>query len=666
MPLAYQRPGVYYERADTQAPAIGALRTDITGFVGLAPRGPVDTPVPVENWRQFEAHFGGFTGTAYLAYAVRGFFENGGQRCWISRVASRDPAGGHRTASATLSSLAPAREVWRVAASSPGIWGNNLTVRLTETHQVQAVALSGDFLPESARVGSVAGLVRGTQIRLWQDGSIVAERVITNVDAPKRRIYWVHPDPEARLIYDAPVLGLDPSQPLLLESVEFTLSVFERGRLILIREGLSLIRENDSYGPRVLAPIVNPGDLASRRILPPAPLPIVIEERRPNDGEVDRLQIPAGSLRLAGGSDGLALLQVDDFTGSPLSPTDSDELRAEKCRGLETLAAIDEVSIIAMPDIHIRPIPPPQKAPLFSCVPDPCLDKPTPETFDAQVAFELPPVFTDAEIYRAQAAMVVQCELLRNRVAVLETPFTAAADSLNGPAVAQAWRSQFDSKYAALYYPWLRVVDPLRQEAGAVRDIPPSGHICGQYARTDFESGVHKAPANDRLDWVQDVTASTADELHGVFNSSGLNVLRTIPGRGIRILGARTVSSDTNWRFVNVRRLLLMIERAVELSLQWAAFEPNDQLTRAKIRLALSSYLIALWQTGALVGATMSEAFYVKCDEENNPPRERDNGRLLCEVGVAPSQPLEFVVLRVGRSGNEFELREIGQRNGDS
>jgi hypothetical protein len=207
-------------------------------------------------------------------------------------------------------------------------------------------------------------------------------------------------------------------------------------------------------------------------------------------------------------------------------------------------------------------------------------------------------------------------------------------------------------------------VDPLRQEAGAVRDVPPSGHIAGQYARTDFDSGVHKAPANDPLEWVQDVTASTTDELHGLFNSSGINVLRSIPGRRIRILGARTVSSDTSWRFVNVRRLLMMIEHAVELSMQWAAFEPNDEMTRAKIRLALSSYLIALWQTGALVGGTMAEAFFVKCDEENNPPRERDNGRLLCDVGVAPSQPLEFVVLRVGRSGNEFEIREIDSRNG--
>src|SRR5262249_5171441 len=155
----------------------------------------------------------------------------------------------------------------------------------------------------------------------------------------------------------------------------------------------------------------------------------------------------------------------------------------------------------------------------------------------------------------------------------------------------------FDSKYAAIYYPWLRVVDPLRQNAGAVRDIPPSGHITGQYARTDLETGVHKAPANYPLEWVQDVTSPMGNELHALFNTAGINVLRSQPGRRIRVLGARTVSSDPDWRFINVRRLLIMIEHAIYVSLQWAAFEPNAEITWAKIRLALTSFLITIWQT---------------------------------------------------------------------
>jgi uncharacterized protein len=137
-------------------------------------------------------------------------------------------------------------------------------------------------------------------------------------------------------------------------------------------------------------------------------------------------------------------------------------------------------------------------------------------------------------------------------------------------------------------------------------------------------------------------------------------VIRALPGRGLRILGARTVSSDPDWRFVNVRRLLIMLEKAIDRSVQWAVFEPNDRITRAKLTLSLTSFLLALWQRGALMGDSPDAAFRVRCDEENNPPAARDNGQLLAEVKVAPSQPFEFVVLRVGRVNNEFRTTEVG------
>jgi phage tail sheath protein FI len=207
-------------------------------------------------------------------------------------------------------------------------------------------------------------------------------------------------------------------------------------------------------------------------------------------------------------------------------------------------------------------------------------------------------------------------------------------------------------------------VNPLRSTASLTRDVPASGHVAGQYARTDFQAGVHKAPANSPVEWVEDVTAAVGNEPHSVLNPLGINVIRVLPGRGIRIFGARTVSSDSDWRFVNVRRLLMMIEKSIDLSMQWAAFEPNDALTRSKVRLALTSFLIALWQQGALMGASAQQAFFVKCDDDNNPARERDQGRLLAEVGVAPSQPFEFIVLRVGRTNNEFEISELAGRQG--
>jgi phage tail sheath protein FI len=662
MLIAYQKPGVYYERVDAQASAINPLRTDIAGFVGLAERGRVDAPVPVESYRQFEAHFGGFTRIGYLAYAVRGFFENGGRRAWIARVASKDVLAGCAAASVVLGSVA--RDVWRIDASSPGVWGNNLTIRITETNQAQCMVAPHKFDSVSAAVASTAGLSRATAIRIWQDGAVVATRVISLTDAPASRIYWVHPDPEWRLPYDAPLLGVNPDLPLLIESVEYSLAVFQSGQLMLIRERLSTLRENDFYGPRVLGPPVNPTDASTLNILPPPPAPVVIVDLRPADEEIDTIALDTDSFRLTGGRDGLALLTADDFIGEPIDPNDSDTVRASKFRGLETLGPIDEISILAIPDIHIHPAPPPETAPPVRCVPDPCLDPRQPPLPIAGTSVELPPVFSDADLYRVQAAMVEQCETLGDRFAVLETPYNTVIDPTAGPAAAQAWRSRFDSKYAALYYPWVRVVDPLRQNTGTVRDIPPSGHIVGQYAATDLETGVHKAPANNPLEWLQDVTSPVGNELHALFNTAGINVLRSLPGRRIRILGARTVSSDPDWRFVNVRRLLIMIERALYISLQWAVFELNGELTWGKIRLAITSFLITLWQAGALVGESMAEAFFVKCDEETNSARERDIGRLICLVGVAPSQPFEFVVLRVGRAGNEFEVQEMNARGG--
>jgi hypothetical protein len=363
---------------------------------------------------------------------------------------------------------------------------------------------------------------------------------------------------------------------------------------------------------------------------------------------------------LKGGADGLALLQAYDFIGKEISPLDSDELTKLKRRGLRGLESVAEVAVVAVPDIHIKPVSVPAKMPSEPHVPDPCLPQEiiplaTPRS-PAQM--ELPPVFSEDDIFHVQAALVQHCEKRRDRIALMEAPLSASKDDELGVGSVRAWRSRFDSKYVAFYYPWLRVVDPLQVSLSIVRDVPPTGHVAGQYARTDYEIGVHKAPANESLVWAQDVTVTVNDAVHGMLNALGINVIRPLPSRGIRIFGARIAHSDPRWRYVNVRRLLIMIEKAIYLSTQWAAFEPNDVYTRAKLRLSLTSFLIALWQQGALMGNTVEEAFYVKCDEENNPPNERDKGRLLADIGIAATKPFEFIILRVGRTGNEFEIYE--------
>ncbi|HEX3559744.1 MAG TPA: phage tail sheath C-terminal domain-containing protein [Pyrinomonadaceae bacterium] len=664
---SYLTPGVYYERVDTSAPAIAAVRTDVAGFVGLAVRGPLDTPVPVQSWRQFEAHFGGFSGAAFLAYAVRGFFENGGRRCWVVRVASRDTSGG-ASASAAAIKATGGGDAWRVSESSPGVWGNDLSFMLKPTHRAQTTTDPSASTPEASAVLSTSGFARAALVRLAQDGVPDVWKVVSDVDAVNGALVWVHPDPRSRLPYDSPVSGFRTDRPVLVESLEYTLVVRESNVPVAVYENLSLVPESETYGPRMLAPWTAPDNTDAGSTLPPPPLPIAIEELRGLPlSTVEPLDVSSDAVvACTGGSDGLALLTADDFIGEEVSPSDDDEARARKTRGLGALELVAEVSVVAVPDIHVRPYDAAPRAPLPPCVPDPCL----PQTFvppappRAPSTGELPPVFSEADVYRVQAALVAHCESLRDRVALLDAPAGTALDSRLGVGAVRAWRSRFDTKYSAFYFPWLRVVDPLRGAASLTRDIPPTGHVAGQYARTDFEVGVHKAPANEPLQWTEDVTVETDDATHGVLNPLGVNVVRVLAGRGIRIYGARTVSSDPSWRYVNVRRLLLMIEKAIDISTQWAVFEPNDTLTRNKIRLSLTSFLLALWRKGALAGDRPDAAFFVKCDEQNNPAPARADGRLLAEVGVAPAVPFEFVVLRVGRQDNEFEIAEASAAGG--
>jgi uncharacterized protein len=665
-------PGVYYERVDASTPIGTGVRTDIAAFVGIAERGPLDTPVAVESWRQFVARFGGCIGAGYLAYVVRAFFENDGRRCWIVRVASRDSLGGAHSAGALLGAASlPATPVWRIAASSEGTWGNGLTVRVTETRRAQARGHGVPANDDVLAVSDTAGFERATLVRLSQTGQPARYRVVSAVDAVNKRLVWVNDRPDQQLAYDEP-LHVGAGASVDVESVDYSVTVRQHGVPIAVYDCVTLIPEHPQYGPRLLGSAIRATASSTessnaRRAAPSAPAPIVIEELR-TAFRIDpllargRVQISAedvadsATAHLSGGTDGLALLRVDDFLGEPFSAFDAPAMRATKCRGIRTLAEVDEVALVAMPDVHIRAYRVPDTAP--ACVPDPCLQPAPTVAASSVVAPESPPEFTIEEVFRAQAALVEHCEELRNRIALLDVPFSIALDDRQGVAGAEAWRSRFETKFAALYYPWLQVVDPLRGAAALLRTIPPSGHVAGQIARTDLAVGVHQSAANVALTWAEDVSTVVDEATHGFLNERAINVLRPLPGRGLRILGARLASSDPSWRYVSIRRLVLMIMKAVNLSTQWAVFEPNNEATRGKIRLSLTVYLSTLWTRGALAGAAMDEAFFVKCDEENNPSRLRDNGQLVAELGIAPTTPFEFVVLRVWRTGNELEISE--------
>jgi uncharacterized protein len=295
-----------------------------------------------------------------------------------------------------------------------------------------------------------------------------------------------------------------------------------------------------------------------------------------------------GWLKFAGGDDDIDNLSPDDFVG--------EDGGSGKRTGIAALEDIDEISICVAPNMWAGTI---------------------------------------------HAELISHCEILKDRFAILDP-----ADGLDIEGI-RSFREPIDTKYAAIYYPWLNVRSP-REKKNV--HVAPSAHMAGIYARVDNERGVHKAPANEvvrgidlKQGFADDVTKREQDML----NPKGINALRYFPGRGYRVWGARTLSSDASWKYINVRRLFIFVEESIDEGTQWAVFEPNDRPLWARIRQTVANFLTSQWRTGALQGKTAEEAFFVRCDESTMTQDDIDNGRLICVIGIAPVKPAEFVIFRI-------------------
>lgn len=345
-----------------------------------------------------------------------------------------------------------------------------------------------------------------------------------------------------------------------------------------------------------------------------------------------------GPIQLQGGRDGLSGLTLQDFIGG-----------ADDMRGLRVLEEIDEVGILCAPDALFEPpaMLPKAKPQHPPCEPEPGAP-PTDPVEDDPTA--IPPLKNprdqEADVARIYHAMLDQCERRRDRVALLDTP----AGTRTTAGVLD-WKTNFVSRFGALYFPWLKVPDALTLE-GSTRRVPPSGHVAGIYARIDNEFGVHRPPANAALEFITDVVDEVTHLQQEELNPHGINAIRSFQNRGIRVWGARSLAGpgDFDWQFIHVRRLMSMIEESVDKSTQWAVFESNDFTLRRTLVHSLNVFLEAIWRKGGLKGALPKQGFYVKCDETNNPAAVVDAGRIVCEVGVAVAAPMEFIV---------FEIRQM-------
>jgi phage tail sheath protein FI len=243
-------------------------------------------------------------------------------------------------------------------------------------------------------------------------------------------------------------------------------------------------------------------------------------------------------------------------------------------------------------------------------------------------------------------AILSHCETRKDRFAILDSPetLTGGVDKLVRPR---------DSKYGAFYFPWIQVYDP---DKGNIY-VPPSGHIAGVYSRVDSERGVHKAPANEIVRGALGLRYNVSKGEQDLLNPKGINCIRFMNG-AIRIWGARTLSTDPSWRYINVRRLFIMVESSIERATQWVVFEPNDHRLWKRVQRTITSFLTLLWRNGALMGTAPEQAFYVKCDAETNPPEVIDAGQLVVEIGLAPVKPAEFVIFRIGQMASGGGVEE--------
>jgi len=254
------------------------------------------------------------------------------------------------------------------------------------------------------------------------------------------------------------------------------------------------------------------------------------------------------------------------------------------------------------------------------------------------VALVAVPGVTDEAV---QGALITHCELLKYRFAVLD-----GRAGISDVTEIQAHRNNYDSQYAAYYAPWLETLD---LTTGNTISVPPSGAMLGIYARSDNDRGVHKAPANEVVQGITDLELPFTTGEQDVLNPVGVNLIRGFTQRGIRVWGARTISSDADWKYVNVRRLFIFLEHSIDIGTQWVVFEPNNESLWARVIETIVPFLTGVWKTGAMMGTKPDEAFFVKCDRSTMTQDDIDNGRLVCEIGVAPTKPAEFVVFRIGQ-----------------
>ncbi|MBQ3077056.1 MAG: phage tail sheath subtilisin-like domain-containing protein [Clostridia bacterium] len=583
----YLHPGVYVEEYDSGAVPMQGVSTSTAGFIGLAERGPVvGQPQLVTSFADYKRIYGGYLSEA--KYGNGRYLPYAVEQFFLNggsrAYIMRVAADGAKCAEATSGVL-------KITAANAGEWGDKIRVTITPASKAktQVLAATGADLtlknPDGFNPGDVVELYDG-RTKAYATVKSALDKVIT-LDA---------------------VPGVD--------AVDTTVGTAKYIRTCEVTVSVKLDDAVETFAEASLNPFAGnyigvkaaKSDLVSFAVqaaaAAPAPAPAPVKEEK--DGkDAKPAPAPAAAVKsivpydlvggtgdaivvaLAGASDGnVAKVSAAAYIGSDNGPG--------KRTGLQAFIENNNVSIMAIPGV------------------------------------------TDANV---QSTLIAYCENRTSCFAILDLPL-----ELKKTDEVAAFRDMYDSTYAAAYHPWIEMLD-----MGSKRPayFPPSGAMAGVFARVDVDRGVHKAPANEVVRGCTGLSCSYNDAEQDILNPIGVNLIRAFTGRGIRVWGARTISSNGLWKYINVRRLFIYVEQSIKNNTNWVVFEPNSEVLWDRVKRTISTFLATCWRDGALAGTTPEQAFYVECGPTTMTQDDIDNGRLICNIGIAPVKPAEFVIFRI-------------------
>ena len=609
----YLAPGVFVEEIDSGSKPIEGVGVNTAAFIGYAKSGVFNTPTLVTNWTQFCEEFGEEENTYISALAT----ELGKETAML--VAEK------RSARPRKNWIAFAQQQIQDSGKS---WPQFLKTYVKD--MVSTPYMDGSYLAHSVRGYYDNGGTRAYIIRIPRQVDV--DTIKSNGHA-KDAADLTGGEPAKAIIGGYTVKAIAPGfkgndiqievEPVG-EGDGFRLKVTEGSKQETFGFGKS-----EPITPNTFASTVN----AKSKLITVEENPTATKERPIETlfnllGGMDP-HVKGGELALRTPiiSD-LVTLEPDNFIGDEAKRT-----------GTSGLAVVEDVNMVCWPDLM---------AGLWQ------------RSSGNGSSEEM--LFMDEsqrqQILDMQCAMVAYCERSGDRMAIIDPIPGLSPQEMRNCVKTTAFNC--DKGQAAVYYPWIKIVDPTDRSRKRRMFVPPSGHIAGVWARAAAEKGVHKAPANEALMGAVALETNITKGEQEILNPDGINCIRSFPGTGIKVWGARTLATVGNpsWKYVNVRRLFNYLEKSMERGMQWVVFEPNDEDLWGRVRRNLSAFLFTEWKEGKLFGTTPAEAYYVKCDAETNPQEMIDLGRLYVEIGVNPVKPAEFVIIRIGQWSGSSSLAE--------